>query len=347
MMRLPPFRYCSPSSVTEAVKILSEEGPEARLLAGGTDLLPNMKRGQQQPKTLVSLRRIESLRQLSNGSGITLGAGLTLTDIVENHTVRQHYAGLWQAASQIASPQLRNMGTMGGNICLDTRCNFYDQSEDWRKAINYCLKKDGEICWVVTKSKKCLAVSSSDTAPALISLGARVRLVSAGGERLVDLKDFYRDDGADYMDKRADEILTEIVLDPADGWQSTFWKLRRRNSFDFAILSVAAAIRATKSGTIEEARIVLGAVASRPLLSVEASEFLTGQKLTNEVIEEAANITSRPAKPVNNTDLDALWRKKMIPVFVTRALRELRGDDIHKLRKHTAHQTRKQAGITK
>ena len=149
MMRLPSFRFCSPSSVTEAAKILSEEGSEARLLAGGTDLLPNMKRGQQRPKTLVSLRRIASLRQLSNGSGITLGAGLTLTDIVENDTVREHYAGLWQAASQIASPQLRNMGTMGGNICLDTRCNFYNQSEDWRKAIDYCLKKDGEICWVV------------------------------------------------------------------------------------------------------------------------------------------------------------------------------------------------------
>jgi 4-hydroxybenzoyl-CoA reductase subunit beta len=323
MMRLPPFRFYSPASISEAAKILADEGPEARLLAGGTALLPNMKRGQQKPKTLVSLRRIESLRQFSNGSGLTLGAGLTLTNIVENETIREHYSGLWQAASQVASPQLRNMGTIGGNICLDTRCNFYDQSEDWRKAINYCLKKDGEICWVVTKSKTCRAVSSTDTAPALISLGARVRLVSAKGERVIDLKDFYRDDGTDYMVRRPDEILTEIILDPMNGWRSTYQKLRRRGSIDFPILSVAAAIRTDKSGIIEEAQIVLGAVASRPLVSSETSDFLIGRKLDQDVIEEAGRIAARPVKPVNNTDLDALWRKKMIPVYVHHALQEL------------------------
>jgi 4-hydroxybenzoyl-CoA reductase subunit beta len=323
MMRLPPFRFYSPASISEAAKILAEEGPEARLLAGGTALLPGMKRGQQQPKTLVSLRRIESLRQFSNGSGLTLGAGLTLTDIVDNDTVREHYSGLWQAASQVASPQLRNMGTIGGNICLDTRCNFYDQSEDWRKAINYCLKKDGDICWVVTKSKTCRAVSSTDTAPALISLGARVRLVSAKGERVIDLKDFYRDDGSDYMIRRPDEILTEIILDQMDGWRSTYQKLRRRGSIDFPILSVAAAIRTGKGGIIEEARIVLGAVASQPLFSTETSDFLIGRELTDEVIEEAGRIAARPVKPVNNTDLDALWRKKMIPVYLRHALQDL------------------------
>jgi 4-hydroxybenzoyl-CoA reductase subunit beta len=334
MMRLPPFRFHSPASVAEAVKILAEEGSTAMLLAGGTNLLPHMKRGQQKPKTLISLRRIESLRQFSQdsdltpGSGLTLGAGLTLADIVDNDTVRERYTGLWQAASQVASPQLRNMATIGGNLCLDTRCNFYDQSEDWRKAINYCLKKDGEICWVVTKSKKCRAVSSTDTAPALISLGAKVRLVSAESERVIDLEDFYRDDGTDYMVRRPDEILTEIILNPADGWRSTYWKLRRRGSIDFPILSVAAAIRADQGGMIEDARIVLGAVASRPLLSKETSEFLTGRQLTDEVIEEAAKIAGRPVKPVNNTDLDALWRKKMIPVYVTHALHELRGDGL-------------------
>jgi 4-hydroxybenzoyl-CoA reductase subunit beta len=323
MMRLPPFRFYSPASISEAAKILAEEGPEARLLAGGTALLPNMKRGQQQPKTLVSLRRIESLRRFSNGSGLTLGAGLTLADIVDNDTVREQYSGLWQAASQVASPQLRNMGTIGGNICLDTRCNFYDQSEDWRKAINYCLKKDGDICWVVTKSKTCRAVSSTDTAPALISLGARVRLVSADGERVIDLKDFYRDDGSDYMVRRPDEILTEIILDPAGGWGSTYQKLRRRGSIDFPILSVAAAIRADKGGIIEDARIVLGAVASQPLFSTETSDFLIGRELTDEVIEEAGRIAAQPVKPVNNTDLDALWRKKMIPVYLRHALQDL------------------------
>jgi 4-hydroxybenzoyl-CoA reductase subunit beta len=166
-------------------------------------------------------------------------------------------------------------------------------------------------------------VSSTDNAPALISLGARVRLVSADGERVIDLKDFYRDDGSDYMVRRPDEILTEIILDPAGGWGSTYQKLRRRGSIDFPILSVAAAIRADKGGIIEDARIVLGAVASQPLFSTETSDFLNGRELTDEVIEEAGRIAARPVKPVNNTDLDALWRKKMIPVYLRHALQDL------------------------
>ena len=220
------------------------------------------------------------------------------------------------------------MATIGGNICLDTRCNYYNQNEDWRKAINYCLKKDGDTCWVVTKSKTCRAVSSTDTAPALISLGAGVRLVSAGGERVVKLEDFYRNDGTDYMVRQPGEILTDIILDTDAGWRSTYWKLRRRGSFDFPILSVAAAMQIDKGGTIRQARIVLGAVASMPLLSGEASEFLAGKKLTDEVIEETGRILAQVAKPVNNADLTPLWRKKVIPSFLSRALRELRLNDV-------------------
>ena len=339
-MRLPPFRFHSPGSIAEAVKILAEEGPDAMLLAGGTDLLPNMKRGQQTPKTLVSLRRIESLRDFSNGSGLRLGAGLTLTGLLQNNTVRETYAGLWQAASVVATPLLRNTATIGGNICLDTRCSYYNQNEDWRKAINYCLKKDGEICWVATTSKTCRAVSSTDTAPALISLGARVRLVSANSERVVDMQDLYQNDGADYMQRRPDEILSEVILDPMPGWRSTYWKLRRRGSIDFPILSVAAAMRADDGGLIEQARIVLGAVSSQPLLSTEATEFLVGKKLSDEVIEETGRIMARLAKPRGNTDLTPIWRKKMVPSFVKHALRELRGDDVSELRKRIAHQAR-------
>ncbi len=310
------------------------------LLAGGTDLLPNMKRGQQSPGTLVSLSKIGSLRQSSNGSGLVLGAGLTLTELVENKSLCEMYPGLWQAASVVASPLLRNTATIGGNICLDTRCNYYNQNEDWRKAINYCLKKDGEICWVATSSKTCRAVSSTDTAPALISLGARVRLVSAGGERIVEMKDLYQNDGTEYMQRRPDEILTQVILDPMANWRSTYWKLRRRGSIDFPILSVAAAIRADNGGTIEEARIVLGAVSSQPLFSSEATEFLIGKKLTDEVIEETGRIMAKIAKPRGNTDLTPIWRKKMVPSFVNHALRELRGDNVSKLRKRIAHQAR-------
>jgi len=340
MMRLPPFRLYSPDSITGAAKILADEGLDAKLLAGGTDLLPNMKRGQQTPSILVSLRRVESLRKYSNGSGLRLGAGLTLTELLANNTVREMYPGLWQAVSVVATPLLRNTATIGGNICLDTRCNYYNQNEGWRKAINYCLKRDGETCWVATTSKTCRAVSSTDTAPALIALGARVRLVSTTGERIIDMKDLYQDDGTDYMLRRPDEILTEVLLDPLDEWRSCYWKLRQRGSFDFPILSVAAALRADGGGTIEEARIVLGAVSSQPLLSMQATEFLVGKKLTDEVIEETGRIIAKLAKPRGNTDLTPIWRKKMVPSFVNHALRELRGDDVRELRKRIAHQAR-------
>lgn len=340
MMRLPPFSYHAPGSVAEAANILAQEGPDAMLLAGGTDLLPNMKRGQQQPKTLVSLNRIETLCQSGNSDGLRLGAGLTLARLVQDQSLREKYTGLWQAAGVVASPLIRNTATLGGNICLDTRCNYYNQNEDWRKAINYCLKKDGDTCWVATTSKTCRAVSSTDTAPALIALGARVRLVSASNERIVEIKDLYRNDGADYISRRADEVLSEVVLDRMDGWRSTYWKLRRRGSFDFPILSVAAAIQADQGGTIKNARIVLGAVSSQPLLSLEAAEFLTGKKLSDEVIEESGRILSKLARPRGNTDLTPIWRKKMVPVFTGHALRELRGDDVRELRMQVSHHSR-------
>jgi len=339
-MRLPYFRFHAPGSIEEAAKILAGEGPDAMILAGGTDLLPNMKRGQQTPKHLVALRHIQPLREIRNGSGLSIGAGLSLTALLGNESVQQNYTALWQAAKVVATPQLRNMATLGGNICLDTRCNFYNQGEDWRKAINYCLKKDGEICWVATSSKACLAVSSSDTAPALVALGAKIRLVSAEGERVVDLKDFYKDDGIDYMSRRADEILTQIILKPASGWKSTYWKLRRRGSFDFPILSVAAAVKLSDDGTVEDARIVLGSVASKPMVSAEATEFLIGKKIDDEVIEETGRIATRVARPVDNTDLAPPWRKKVIPVFLSYALRELRGDEVTALRQRVAHQSR-------
>jgi 4-hydroxybenzoyl-CoA reductase subunit beta len=297
------------------------------LIAGGTDLLPNMKRRHQTPSTLVSLARIEALKKIANGSSATLGAGLTLNEIVANPMVREKYAGLYQAAAQVATVHLRNMGTLGGNLCLDTRCNYYNQNYEWRKAIDFCLKKDGEICWVATASKRCVATSSTDCAPALIALGASVRLVSAQGERDVALADLYRNDGIDYLARRPDEILTEVRLPPAEGWRSSYWKLRRRGAFDFPVLGVAAAVKTAPDGTVEEARIALGAVSSRPLLT-KAGELLVGRKLSDDAIAEVAKKVASVAKPMDNTDLDLYWRKDVVPEFVGYALREIRGDDM-------------------
>ena len=327
MMRLPYFRYLAPKELEEAVRLLAEEGPDIMPMAGGTDLLPNMKRRQQVPATILGLRNISALKQITNGSGLSLGAGLTLTQVVRNETVKKHYTGLWQAAVQVATPHLRNMGTLGGNICLDTRCSYYDQNLGWRKAINYCMKKDGEVCWVSTGSKRCLALSSTDTAPALISLGAEVTLVSTNGERTVAMIDLYQDDGIDYIHRKSDEILTKVSLPDADGWRSTYWKLRRRGSFDFPVLSVAAAVR-MDGNTVIDARMVLGAVASAPVVVNEAVQGLIGNPLTDEAIANTVQLAAKSARPVKNADYSPPWRRKVVGKIAEYALRELRGDDM-------------------
>jgi 4-hydroxybenzoyl-CoA reductase subunit beta len=326
MLRLPWFDYRAPRSVAEAAKILAGEGPAAMLVAGGTDLLPNMKRRHQSPKVLVSLSRIEVLKKL-NGS---FGAGLTLSEVVKSE---KSPAALRQAAAQVATPHLRNMGTLGGNLCLDTRCTYYNQTYEWRKAIDFCLKKDGSTCWVATASKRCVAVSSTDTAPALIALNAVVKLESGLGERQIPVENLYKNDGIEYLSRRADEILTEVTI--PSGWKSTYWKLRRRGSFDFPILGVAAALKFS-GDIVEEARIALGAVASRPFLVEKAGEFLKGKRLTDEVIAEAAGLVANRAKPMDNTDMDLYWRKEVADDFAAYALRELRGDDMNETRRRIA-----------
>src|SRR4051812_6391546 len=326
MLRLPWFEHRAPRSVAEAAKILAGEGPRAMLLAGGTDLLPNMKRRHQAPQVLVSLRNVAEVRKL-NG---TFGAGLTLTEIVHSDKAP---AALRHAAAQVATPHIRNMGTLGGNLCLDTRCNYYNQSYEWRKAIDFCMKKDGSVCWVATASKRCVAASSTDCAPALLALGGSVTLVSAAAERTVALKDLYNNDGIDYLTRRPDEILTEVRFEP--GMRSTYWKLRRRGAFDFPVLGVAAAAR-LDGDVVEKARIALGAVASRPFLVDKAGEFLEGKRLDDEVIAEAARIAASRAKPMDNTDLDLYWRKEVTAEFVGYALREIRGDDMREARLRVA-----------
>src|SRR4029077_6022201 len=298
MMRLPLFVFHAPRTLEEAARILDGEGPNAMPLAGGTDLLPNMKRRQQVPKTLLSLRSVDSLRQIQiDHSASRLGACLTLSEIASDPRFRNGLTALRQATSLVATPQIRNMATLGGNLCLDTRCNYYDQNYEWRKAIDFCLKKDGTVCWVAPGSPKCMAVSSTDTAPALIALGARVLLVSQSEQREIPLADLYNNDGLDFIKRRPDEILAEILLGNLHGWRSTYWKLRRRGSFDFPVLSVAAAVRLSANGGIEDARIVIGAVASRPLVAAEAAKHLIGKSLNSDTIAETSALAARIAKP--------------------------------------------------
>jgi 4-hydroxybenzoyl-CoA reductase subunit beta len=279
---------------------------------------------------IVSIKRIAALHERSADR---LGAGVTLREIAGDARLRDGHTAFWRGASQVATPHIRNMGTLGGNLCLDTRCNYYNQNLEWRKAIDFCMKaphgealktRDGGTCWVAPGSPRCWAVSSTDTAPGLIALGARETLVSKDGERTIPLADLYADDGMAYLSKRADEILTSVVLPRADGWKSTYWKLRRRGSFDFPVLGVAAAVRMVK-GVVEEARVVLGAVASHPV--VVPINGLVGKPLDDASIDHFAETWSRPAKPLDNTDFALGWRKRVARSYLAGVLRELRGDD--------------------
>jgi 4-hydroxybenzoyl-CoA reductase subunit beta len=339
MMRLPRFRFLAPHSLGEAVDALATASPgDAMIVAGGTDIIPNMKRRQQVPGTLIGLRGLPELRHISNGEGYRIGAAVTLTRLIQALPPQSPYDGLRQAAAQVATPHLRNMGTIGGNLCLDTRCNYYDQNYEWRKAIDFCMKKDGATCWVATSSPKCLAVSSTDTAPALMALDASVTLLSAAGSRLIPVQALYQNDGIHYLTRRADEIVTAIDVPRRDGWRSTYWKLRRRGSFDFPVLSVAAAVKTGRDGVVEDARIVLGAVASQPVVAADAAALLRDGLLTDERIADTAHRAAQPARPMDNTDFTLHWRKRMTAAFVTYALRELRGDDMRAIRYRIARQ---------
>ncbi len=326
MLRLPPFDYFAPRTVAEAVSLLAERGSEAMIVAGGTDLYPNMKRRQFEPKTLVGLRGIAELKRMEGDAerGLTIGAGVTLTQVSRHPMITEKYPALAHAAGVVSTAQLRNMGTIGGNLCVDTRCNYYNQSYHWRKSIGFCMKKDGDICLVAPGSSRCWAVSSSDTAPVMIALGASVRLVGPKGERVIPAQALYHDDGMEYLTKAPNEILTEIILPPAEGLRTAYLKLRRRGSFDFPILGVAVALR-LDDGVCTYAKIVLGAVHSYPVEALQALSRLVGQKLTPDVIEAAAQAAARPAKPLDNTDMLLSYRKKMVPVYVARALRQAAG----------------------
>jgi 4-hydroxybenzoyl-CoA reductase subunit beta len=333
MMRLPKFTYRVPRTVAEAVKVFADAGPEAQFVAGGTDLYPNMKRRQQTPKTVISVMGLSELNQVSGAGaqGLAIGASVTLTEIVENEVIRRDYPVIASAARTISTPILRNMGTIGGNLLLDTRCNYYDQNYEWRKAINFCLKKDGDICWVAPGSPKCWAVQSSDLVPVMVAIGARFRLVSTAGERMIDAAEFYKDDGIDYINKRPDELLVDIHLPPTNGWRASYQKLRRRGAFDFPVLGVAAYVRydhnseAPNGATIADAKIVLGGIAPAPVQVNESAIVLIGKTLGDDQIEAAAEAAYVKARPLDNTDFVYQWRKQMARQYTIRALNDVRG----------------------
>jgi 4-hydroxybenzoyl-CoA reductase subunit beta len=302
--------------------MMADAGQEGQFVAGGTDLYPNMKRRQQTPKTVISVTRLKELNQITGDgkTGLIIGASRSLTDVCEHPVINRDYPFVAAAARTISTPLLRNMGTIGGNLLLDTRCNYYDQNYEWRRGINFCMKKDGEICWVAPGSKKCWAVQSSDLVPLMVAIG----LASTLGERMVDAAGLYKDDGINYLHKRQDELLVDIHLPPVDGWRATYKKLRRRGAFDFPVLGIAARVDLDQSGTVRDAKLVMGGVAPSPLEVREAQEALIGGPLDAERMERAAEACYTRARPLDNTDFLMYWRKAMARPFVLRALEELR-----------------------
>jgi 4-hydroxybenzoyl-CoA reductase subunit beta len=284
-----------------------------------------MKRRQFAPRVVVGLRGLPGLAGIDANGGLRLGALATLTEVADHLDVCSRWPAIARAAGLVSSPPLRNAGTIGGNLCVDTRCNYYNQSEFWRASIGYCMKKDGDVCLVAPGSSVCWALSSSDTAPVMITLDAEVTLVGPEGERRIPVKSLYGPDGIDYLAKKADEILTEIHVPAREGWKMTYRKLRRRGSIDFPILGVAAAVKLGKANVVEDARIVLGAVHTHPVEATQAQEFLRGKVLAADTIEMAAGIAYKPAKPLDNADLVYSWRKRMARIETARALRELAG----------------------
>jgi 4-hydroxybenzoyl-CoA reductase subunit beta len=285
-----------------------------------------MKRRQFEPKVLVGLSGLPDGREIAIGSdgGFEIGGLATLEAVERSPLLVSRVPALARAAGLVSSPILRHMGTIGGNLAVDTRCTYYNQTYDWRKAIHFCMKKDGDTCWVAPSSPRCWAVASSDTAPVLIALDASVALVGPSGERLLPVRELYRHDGIEFTTRKREEVLAAIHFPPPNGLRATYWKLRRRGSIDFPILGVAAAIATAKDGTVTKARIVLTAVESAPVEAEKAEALLVGKKLDDDLIEEAASLAYRPARPLDNTDLTHAYRKKMAKVYVARALRELR-----------------------
>jgi 4-hydroxybenzoyl-CoA reductase subunit beta len=318
MLRLPRFKYLRPKTAREAAHMAAEHGARAMFVAGGTDLLPKLKRRQFEIDTLIGLDFLG--RSIRNGSDeCAIDAGVTLAGAAADAHLSEAFAGYAEAAGLVSSPPLRNAGTIGGNLCVDTRCNYYDMTYEWRKAAGFCIKKDGDICLVAPGSRRCWAVSSSDTAPMAMALEGLVTLTGPDGEREAPVAALYRDDGIEYLTKHPAEVVTGLRLRAAPGTHSAYVKLRRRGSIDFPIAGAAVAVR-LDGDMVTDCRIVLSAVASHPLRAGLAEDFLKGRQATGETIRETAEIAAKPAKPLDNADLSHFWRKRMVRVVVEQAL---------------------------
>jgi 4-hydroxybenzoyl-CoA reductase subunit beta len=326
MLVLPRFELEQPETIDGAAAALAAGNGEAMLLAGGTDLLPNLKHGLFEPRRLVSLRRVRELRASRElpGGGLFLGAGMTLADVAVHPGVRTRHPALARAAGLVAGPQLRNMGTLGGNLCLDTRCVYYNQTRFWRNALGYCLKKDGTVCHVVPTGSRCVAAHSADTPGPLIAYGATVSLRSVRGTREVPVAEFFRGEGTRNTVREPDEILTGVTLPtPPPGLRAAYEKLRMRQAIDFPVLSVAASAVLGAGNRVETMQVVVSGLGAKPRVVGRVEELVAGKKLDAELAAAVGDHARTQCHPLPNLNVDPDWRRDVLPVFVRRALLQM------------------------
>lgn len=327
MLRLHSYTYHRPDSVSEALELLAGEPGEAMPIAGGTDLVPNMKHRLFTPARLVALRGIDEMRGIDEvDGGLRIGAAESLDRVAADERVRRIFPALAAACGLISGPQLRRMGTIGGNVCLDTRCTYYNQTWFWRKALGFCLKKDGDLCHVVKGGTRCVAAHSADTPPVLIVHDSSLEIVGPSGSRSVPVADFFTSDGIWNRRMEPDELLVSIHLPaPEDGVRASYQKLRSRDAIDFPLASLAVAAMIDADGTVRDIRMVATAMGSYPRRLGSVDEAAVGNRLTPSVIDAIAEQAFRQCHPLDNLTADKEWRRAMVPVLVRKALGEIAG----------------------
>lgn len=321
MNSLPEFHLLRPATAVEAVNLRAAHAA-SRFLAGGTDLLPNMRRGLDTPEVVIDIHAIADLKTLTRtDTAVRIGAGVTLSAIAADATIRRHLPALAEAAEAVAGPTHRAAATLGGNLCLDTRCMYYNQSEPWRQGNDYCMKRGADVCRVAKKSKRCYAVFSGDVAPALIALEAEVEILGPGGSRRLASADFYKDDGMAWLNLGADELLTAVHVPLATGWSSAYEKIRVRGAIDFPLAGVAVALQRA-GDALAGLRVALTGVASRPL-AVTGLEELIGQPLDDAALAVIGEQAELAAGTMRTTVADPLYRRGVVPVLAKRLAKRL------------------------
>ncbi|MDH3732853.1 MAG: FAD binding domain-containing protein [Gemmatimonadota bacterium] len=324
MLRLHPYSYHRPTSVADAIELLAEHGADALPIAGGTDLVPNMKHGLFTPGHLVALSGVAEMRGIRVGDDeIRIGACESLDSVATDEGLLESIPALAQAAALVSGPQLRRTGTLGGNVCLDTRCTYYNQTRFWRKALGYCLKKDGDDCHVVRGGTRCVAAHSADTPPVLMVLDAELDIEGPSGSRRVPINEFFTSDGVWNRVLEPGELLVAIRIPrPSSTTRVAFRKLRARNAIDFPLANLAVSVTLTDE-RVSSLKMVASGMGSYPRKLGKVEDAALGNRLDPAVIDAVAQQAFRQCRPLENITVDREWRRAMIPVLVRRALGEI------------------------